>query len=158
MEAVSQTTLRRSPHPELGSLDPLVGTWLVEGRHFDTGEPVSGDVTFAWMFNGFYLVQHMALEHGGRSITGVEYIGYDEREGALRSYFFSSEGPSPFGGVALDYVWEARDDGFSVWTGEDGGIAKWEATFANGDTLVGRWEWPGGGYEVTMRRAVARAA
>ena len=110
------------------------------------------------MFNGFYLVQHMALEHGGRSITGVEYIGYDEREGALRSYFFSSEGPSPFGGVALDYVWEARDDGFSVRTGEDGGIATWEATFANRDTLVGNMEWPGGGYEVTMTRAVARAA
>ena len=154
MEAALRAIERRCTHPALSRLDALAGTWLVEGTHFETREPVRGDVTFAWMFDGFYLVQHMSLEHGGRPINGVEYIGYDERDATVRSCFFSSEGPSPFGGVALEYVWEMRDDGFEIWAGEQGAGAKFDGSFTDGgDTINGRWEWPGGGYDVTMTRA-----
>ena len=37
-------------------------------------------------------------------LVGTEYIGYDEENHNLRSYFFSNEGPEPFGRVALKYV------------------------------------------------------
>jgi hypothetical protein len=62
-------------------------------------------------------------------------VGEWELEGSsgrLRSYFFSNEGPGPFGDVAVEYF-------------------KGEVS-PDGNTIAGRWKWPGGGYQATMRR------
>src|SRR5215216_2676093 len=94
-----------------------------------------------------------SIDYIGRRIVGTKYIGYDEENDNLRSYFFSNEASGPFGGVALEYVWEVGDNTFTIWGGEVGSPASFMGRFSDDrDTITGRWEWPGGGYEATMTR------
>jgi hypothetical protein len=98
------------------------------------------------MGGGSYLVQRVDIHHIGREIKGVEYIGYDPSGETLKSYFFSNQGPGPFGGVALGYVWEVGDDTLTIWGGVIGSPANFKGTFNNDHNIIaGRWEWPGGG-------------
>jgi hypothetical protein len=105
---------------------------------------IRGRVAFEWMEGGFYLVQRVDIDHAGQKITGVEYVGYDESNGVLRSYFFSNHGPGPFGGVALKYVWEVGDDTLTIWGGFVGSPASFRASSATTATPPpaagsGRW-------------------
>jgi hypothetical protein len=44
----------------------------------------------------------------------------------------------------------------TIWMGEKGSPAVYKGTFsADGNTIEGEWEWPGGGYKETMTRARA---
>ena len=88
----------------LKSLDVMVGAWELKGLEPGPDGEINGRPTFEWMEGGFYLVQHVDIDYIGRRIVGTEYIGYDEENHNLRSYFFSNEGPEPFGRVALKYV------------------------------------------------------
>jgi len=141
------------PNPALESLDVMVGTWELKGRESGPDGEIQRRPTFEWMEGGFYLVQHVDIYYIGRRIVGTEYIGYDEENDNLRSYFFSNEGPGPFGRVALEYVWEVGEDTFAIWGGEVGSPASFKGRFSDDrNTISGRWEWPGGGYEATMTR------
>jgi hypothetical protein len=142
------------PNAALKSLDVMVGAWDLEGREAGSDGDINGRLSFAWMKGGFYLVQHVDVDYAGRKVNGVEYIGYDDASGSLRSYFFSNEGPGPFGGVAIEYVWEVDDGTLTIWGGEIGSPANFRGTFNDDrDTIAGRWEWPGGGYSATLTRA-----
>ncbi len=142
------------PNPALESLDVMVGTWDLKGRESGPDGEINGQVTFEWMEGGFYLVQRVDIDHIGQKIKGVEYIGYDESNGVLKSYFFSNHGPGSFGGVALEYVWEVGDDALTIWGGFVGSPANFKGKFSDDhNTVIGRWEWPGGGYEATITRA-----
>lgn len=142
-----------APNPELRCLEVMVGTWELKGREFETGAAIHGRVTLEWMEGGFYLVQRVETDYAGKRITGTEYVGYNDADQNLRSYFFSNDGPGPFGGVALEYVWELDDDEITIWGGFVGSPASWRARFSDDrNTIQGRWEWPGGGYEATMTR------
>jgi len=139
--------------PALERLEVLVGAWEVDGRELESGAEIHGRVEFEWLEGGFYLVQRVEREHGGRRVTGAEYIGYDGDNRNLKSYFFSNDGPGPFGGVALEYVWEVDDDGITIWSGYEGSPARYRGRFSDDrNTIAGRWEWPGGGYEATLTR------
>jgi hypothetical protein len=46
-----------TPNPALRRLDPLVGTWHI------SGSLVHGRVRFERMDGGYYLVQHVELDH-----------------------------------------------------------------------------------------------
>jgi hypothetical protein len=46
-----------SPHPDLKSLEKLVGMWNLSG---DT----QGQITYEWMEGGFFLLQHVDMEQG----------------------------------------------------------------------------------------------
>ena len=141
------------PNPALASLDAMVGTWNLIGRESGPDGEIHGQVTFEWMEGGFYLVQRVDVDHIGQEIKGVEYIGYDESSNTLKSYFFSNHGPGPFGGVALEYAWEVGDDNLTIWGGFVGSPANFKGKFSDDrNTITGRWEWPGGGYEATMFR------
>jgi Protein of unknown function (DUF1579) len=141
------------PNSALKSLDVMVGTWNLKGRESGPDGEIHGQVTFEWLEGGFYLVQCVDVDHIGQKITGVEYIGYDESNEALKSYFFSNHGPGPFGGVALEYVWEVGEDTLTIWGGFAGSPADFKGKFSDDrDTITGCWEWPGGGYEATMTR------
>jgi len=141
------------PNPALKSLDVMVGAWELKGHESGPVGEIHGRPTFEWMEGGFYLVQHVDIDYIGRRIVGTEYIGYDEENDNLRSYFFSYEGPGPFGRVALEYVWEVGEDTFTIWGGEVGSPASFKGRFGGDrNTITGRWEWPGGGYEATMTR------
>ena len=145
------------PNPVLKSLDVMVDTWDLKGRESGTDGEIHGQVTFEWMEGGFYLVQRINIDYAGRKITGTEYIGYDESSQALKSYFFSNEGPGPFGGVALEYVWEVGDDALTIWGGFVGSPANFKGKFSDDhNTITGRWSWPGGRYEATMTRAKSK--
>ena len=141
------------PNPVLNSLNVMVGTWELKGRESGPVGEIHGRPTFEWMEGGFYLVQHVDIDYIGRQITGAEYIGYDAANQHLKSYFFSNEGPGPFGGVALEYVWEVGAGTLTIWGGFVGSPAHFKGTFSeDGNTISGHWEWPGGGYQATMTR------
>ncbi len=141
------------PNPALKSLNVMLGTWNVKGRESGSDGEIQGQLTFEWMEGGFYLVQRVHIDYVGK-ITGTEYVGYDESNEVLKSYFFSNQGPGPFGGVALEYVWEVGDDTLTIWGGFVGSPANFKGKFSEDrNTITGRWEWPGGGYEATMTRA-----
>lgn len=149
----TQDQTEDQPHPSLRALDVLVGTWRVSGGEPGSEEEISGESTYEWMEGGFYLRQHVDMIHGGRPISGTEYIGYDPAAGNLRSYFFGNTGPGPFGGVALEYVYEITDETITIWGGEVGSPAAYRARFSNDrNVFAGAWEWPGGGYEATSTR------
>ena len=142
------------PNPALKSLDVMVGTWDLRGRESGPVGEIHGQVTFQWMEGGFFLTQRVDIDYIGQKIKGVEYIGYDESNEVLKSYFFSNHGPGPFGGITLEYVREAGDDTLTSWGGFVGSPASFEGRFSDArNTVTGRWEWPGGGYEATMTGA-----
>jgi len=144
---------RPEPNSALECLNVMVGEWDLRGRESGPDGEIRGRVAFEWMEGGFYLVQRVDIDHAGQKITGVEYVGYDESNGVLRSYFFSNHGPGPFGDVALEYVWEVGDDTLTIWGGFVGSPASFRGKFGDDrNTVAGRWEWPGGGYEATMTR------
>ena len=142
------------PNPALKQLEVLIGTWELTGRESGTGGAIRGQLVREWMEGGFYLVQRVAIDYAGRAITGTEYVGYDDANQNLRSYFFSTDGPGPFGGVALEYVWEVGDDTLTIWGGFVGSPAFFKGAFSDDRrTISGGWEWPGGGYEATLTRS-----
>lgn len=136
-----------APNPGLGILNRLIGTWDVSGPE------IRGRVTFEWMEGGFFLVQRVALDHGGDRIRGVEYVGYDEESGHLKSHYFGNSA-----GV-LEYAYELEGDVLRIWFGDVGSPARFEGRFSDdGDTNTGAWTWPGGGYESTMTRVTGGAS
>ena len=126
----------------LRSLDRLVGTWTVSGP-----DGLTGDVRYEWMDGGGFLVQHVDLHSAGEHSRGVEYIGYDEASGELRSHFFGA------GGEILEYTYQLKGDLLTIWFGGTDSPAHFEGRFnADGTTNSGAWQWPGGGYASTMTR------
>ena len=83
-----------------------------------------------------------------RKVAGVEYIGYDEKSGHLKTHVFGNLGPDP-----LEYTWEIGEDPFTNWFGAVGSPSHYKGKFSEDrNTITGAWEWPGGGYEATMTR------
>jgi hypothetical protein len=142
------------PNPALKSLDVMVGTWELESRESGPAGEIQGRPTFEWMEGGFYLVQRVDLDYLGHRVVGVEYIGYDEDNEVLRSYFFSNDGPfGPSGGIAPEYTSEVGDDTLTIWFEDVGSPVSFKGKFSDErNTITGRWERPGGDYEATMTR------
>lgn len=125
----------------LRSLEPLVGTWTIDGPGS------SGTVTYEWMDGGGFLVQHVDLVADGQHSRGIEYIGYDEETGTLRSHFFASSGE------ILEYTYDLSRDTLTIWFGGKDSPAKFVGVFdADKTRNTGAWQWPGGGYESNMTR------
>ncbi len=142
-----------APNPALKQLDKLVGTWDVSDPS-GKGE-ISGQVRYEWIEGGYFLVQHLFLEHDGHKIRGMEIIGYDRSwEGVpssdCTSHLFDNQGNT------FTYVWDVEDDGLTIWGGERNSPAYFKGTFTdNHNTLTGEWAWPGGGYASQMTRSKA---
>jgi hypothetical protein len=138
--------LPSEPYPELRKLDRLLGKWKV------SGPDVNGEVEYEWMEGGFFLIQHVELDAFGREIKGVEYIGFDEDTGTLRSHFMDNQGSN------FTYTWDLDGDELRIWFGEKGSDNFFRGTFdSSGDSYSGRWRWPEpgggtGGYEATLTR------
>ncbi len=131
------------PQADLKSLDKLVGTWKVTGE-------AQGQIKFEWMEGGFFLVQHIDLEHGGRKIKGIEFIGHTQGLGEEPSPEIRTRVYSFLDGLTLDYVYELEGNMLTIWGGEKGSPAYYKGTFSeDGKTMTGGWVWPGGGYSVT---------
>ena len=129
------------PNPDLKSLDRLIGTWKQSGE-------LDGEITYEWAEGGFFLIQHVDFIHGGNRIKGMEMIGHESTFEAAPSTEIKSRFYSFLDGMTLDYVYEMEDDTLTIWGGEKGSPAYLKGTFSkDGNTLAGRWVYPGGGYD-----------
>jgi len=107
------------------------------------------------MEGGFFLIARGDTEQNGQRTKHVEIIGYDHEAGAepadtLTSRLYTNRGDS------LSYTHEIDDKGMTSWFGPKGSPAFFKARWIDDDTLTGAWEWPGGGYKLTLSRAGAR--
>src|SRR5262245_9786253 len=140
------------PHPDLKSLECLVGTWEQSGG-------VSGEVTYAWMEGGFFLIQHVDLERYDHKIKGIEIIGHLQLFGEEPGKEIQSRFYSYLDGMTLDYVYEVASDTLTIWGGERGSPAYYTGTFSDdGNTLTGAWVYPGGGGYESIARRIKQAA
>lgn len=136
-----------APNPELRSLDRLVGTWRV------SGPDIAGTTRYEWLDGGFFLVQHFDFVHGGRSVKGLELIGFERGFGAepsrdIRSRIYDNAGNT------FDYVYEVTGEDLTIWAGKRDSPAYYRGAWSDdGNTCAGAWVYPGGGYESTMRRS-----
>jgi predicted enzyme related to lactoylglutathione lyase len=86
------------PDLELQRLEPLLGTWTVEGQTLDSvlgpGVPVTSTETFQWLEGGYFLVSSYETVFGDEPAQrGVNYWGYDSAAERFRIVFFSNNGP-----------------------------------------------------------------
>lgn len=135
------------PNPDLKSLERLVGTWKVFGG-------AQGTATYEWMEGGFFLVQHVDLEHDGRKIKGIEIIGHEHEFGAEPSAEIKTRFYGYLDGLTLDYVYEMDGDTLTIWGGAKNSPAFYKGRFSgDGNTVTGGWVYPGGGgYDSAMTR------
>lgn len=132
------------PYPALHQLDRLVGDWEASGPFLE------GRISFTWMEGGFFLIQRVDAEAGGRVIRGVEYIGYDEDTQTLRSHYMDVHGSN------FTYTWAIDGDRIRIWFGDEGSDNFFEGHFSDDGTVYsGQWQWPGGGYTATITRTDA---
>jgi hypothetical protein len=137
----------RQPSAALKGLERLVGRWQI------SGPSITGQSAYEWMEGGHFLIQRVETNLDGHPAKGVEMIGHERPFGAeapsaeVKSRFYDTEGNT------LDYVYELEGDTLTIWGGEKGSPAYYQGRFsADGDTLVGAWHWPGGGYAATSTR------
>ncbi|HLA88342.1 MAG TPA: hypothetical protein VJL10_09985 [Anaerolineales bacterium] len=135
------------PNTDLKSLEKLIGTWKQSGG-------VEGTVTFEWMEGGFFLIQHVDLDHDGHPVKGMEIIGHLQAFGEEPSEDIKSRFYNFLDGMTLDYVYEVDGDTLTIWGGERGSPAYYQGHFSkDGNILSGAWVYPGGGgYEATSTR------
>jgi hypothetical protein len=65
------------PDPALKRLDPLVGTWSMEGHLVGSDENnIKGEVTFRWLPGDFFLENRTRLDFAGMEINapGVNWL------------------------------------------------------------------------------------
>jgi hypothetical protein len=133
--------LPAEPHPALRQLDRLVGAWDVSGPF------LNGSISFEWMEGGFFLIQRVDARTPDQDVKGIEYIGFDEDTETLRSHYMDTRGSN------FAYTWEVDGDTIRIWFGDKGSNNFFQGRFSEGgNSYSGRWQWPGGGYEATLRR------
>jgi len=134
------------PNPDLKTLNKLVGTWKISGD-------AKGHIEYKWAENGFFLIQDVDLEYGGKQIRGIEMIGHLQKIGEepsreiwSRFYHFTE-------GLTLDYVYELVDNTLTIWFGEKDSNNFYKGTFnEDGSSFKGAWQWPGGGYSMVAKK------
>ena len=139
-----------APNPGLKALEKLVGSWKVSGD-------AKGQLSYEWMDGGFFLVARGDTEQAGQRTKHVEIIGYDHDAGGAPSDVMTSRLYSDRGDT-LSYTHEVDDKGVSTWFGAKGSPSSFKARWVDDDTLSGAWEWPGGGYKLTLSRIKGRPA
>jgi len=136
-------------NPGLKALDKLVGTWRASGE-------TQGTLTYEWMEGGFFLIARGDTEQNGQRTKHIEIIGYDHEAGAepaevMTSRLYTNRGDT------LSYTHEVDDQGMTTWFGPKGSPATFKARWVDDNTLTGAWEWPGGGYKLTLSRIRTKA-
>ncbi|HSX17013.1 MAG TPA: hypothetical protein VLH86_02830 [Patescibacteria group bacterium] len=131
-----------TPHPALKKLEVLLGEWKNEG-----GAP--GASTYKYALGGHYITQEFETETpSGRKLSGIEYITWDEDTQTLRSHLMADDGSN------FTYTYQIDDDGTHwIWFGDKASENFFKGVISeDGATITGRWQWPGGGFDVVSRR------
>lgn len=144
-----QDQLNSTPNSALRALEIMIGTWGLEGRDFTTNEAIRRQSTFEWLEGGFFVVHRFSIDYAGRRFAGVEYIGYDEKSGLLKTHVYLNQGGEP-----IVYTWDVDDETFTNWFGKKGSSNRYKGKFSEDhNTLVGQQGWPGGGCAATLTKA-----
>ena len=135
-----------APAAELKALgDRLVGTWKVSGEN-------EGETTWEWLEGRFFLLQRGWSRREGMEQKYLQIIGHDRPPGSEPATDITGRLYTDHGDT-LSYVCQVEDDTMTIWMGEKGSPAVYRGTFsADGNTIEGAWEWPGGGYKEIMTR------
>ncbi len=144
-ESTSKQTTQQppKPNPDLKCLEKFVGTWKLSGG-------ATGTIRFEWMEGGFFLIQHVDLEHDGSRHRGIEIIGHEQKFGAAPSAEIKSRYYGYGDGTTFDYVYEIDGDALTIWAGEKGSASYCKGRFSDdGNTMTAEWVYAGGGYKVT---------
>lgn len=137
--------LPKEPNPLLKMLEPLIGKWKI------TGPDIEGETIYEWMEGGFFFIQKFDLQQKGRQ-KGIEYTGYDEETGTLRSRLMAIDGSR------FTYTYEIEGDTLWYWFGDKGSDIYSRSTFSDDfNTYTGAWHWTNedgtpGGYEFIATR------
>jgi hypothetical protein len=137
-------------NPGLKPLDKLVGNWKVSGE-------TQGKLSYEWMEGGFFLIARGDTEQNGQRTQHIEIIGYDHEAGGepadvMTSRLYTNRGDT------LSYTHEVDDKGVTTWFGAKGSPSSFKARWVDDNTLTGAWEWPGGGYKLTLSRILRTKA
>jgi len=134
------------PSSDLKNFGKLIGKWKI------TGDAL-GQVEFKWVHGGFFLMQDVDIEYGGRRIKGIEIIGHLHKLGDDSSREIWSRFYSFLDGLTLDYIYEFDGHILTIWFGQKGSNNFYKAKFSeDGNSFNGAWQWPGGGYSVVGTR------
>jgi hypothetical protein len=131
-----------TPNPAMERLRHLVGNWKNEGA-------VPGMSTYRMGLGGHYLIQEFGTTTPrGRTLTGIEYVTWDEDTQTLRSHLMADDGSN------FTYTRQVDDDGTHwTWFGDKGSDNFFKGQLSDdGRTITGRWQWPGGGFDVVSRK------
>jgi hypothetical protein len=137
--------LPKEPNTLLKTLEPLIGKWEI------SGPDVEGEVTYEWMEGGFFLIQRYEIRQQGVH-KGIEYTGYDEETGTLRSHLTGTDGSR------FTYTYELDGRTFYYWFGDKGSDIYSRSTLSEDcNSFSGAWHWANedgtpGGYEFTANR------
>jgi hypothetical protein len=104
------------------------------------------------MDGGFFLIARGDTVQNGHRTRHTEIIGYDHEVNAepadvMTSRLYTDRGDT------LSYTHEVDDNGVTTWFGPKGSASTFKARWIDDNTLTGAWEWPGGGYKLTLSRA-----
>ena len=143
-KAQPQPAQPASRNPGLKALQKLVGNWKVSGE-------TKGRLTYQWIEGGYFLLARGDTEQGGRRTRHIEIIGYDHEPGRAPSEVMTSRLYTDAGDT-LSYTHEVDENGVTSWLGAKGSPAVFKARWIDDDTLSGAWEWPGGGYKLSLTR------
>ena len=105
-EGEAPENLATQPHPALGRLAPLLGTWELRGRSLDSAEDnIFGRSTFAWLPGGHFMQVTGEIRVGDFALQSLEIIGYDPERDVFPSRVYTS-----MTGSDAAYEWEMRGD------------------------------------------------
>lgn len=123
------------PDPALKRLEPLVGTWKLEGHAIGSDDyNIKGTTRFKWL-NDFFLQQDMEMDYAGKLITAHELIGYDPRTKAFSSFVYSNMAPDPW-----PYSWDIVGDEWTISIKRGPVDAEFHGRLSpDGDSFSGGW-------------------
>ena len=98
----------------------------------------------------------MAFHHAeDKGVKGVMILGYEkgwqetESGQELIGHWFESSTGSHY-----KYIWEVDDRTLQFWLNDKQSKMSFRGEFSeDGAAIIGTWKWPGGGYDLVMKRA-----
>jgi|GEM_PF-1115692 len=134
----------------------LIGSWDLRHRDLNTKAEWGGNDTFEWLPGGRFLAFHHH-EDGNDSTGGIDGVmiignemGWEESQPGseiVGQWFESSSGHH------YKYIWEIKGNTIQFWLNSKQSGMSFKGDFSeDGNMVSGAWRWPGGGYELIMRR------
>ena len=96
-------------------------------------------------------IEHRGIDHAASAIERVEVTAEPScAPEVITSPLYTNRGDT------MSYTHEVDEKGVTRWFGAKGSPAVFRAQWSDDNTLTGAWEWPGGGYKLTMTRIKGR--